>query len=628
MGSIAQNWKPPQGYESRPVAVLGAGVLGRRIASCWAAAGYEVHVRDPDSKQREDCIQYVNENLQAFQHLARNVPSGSTATFKDVESAVQDAWLVFECVPEKLQLKIDTFAELEKLAPNDCILATNSSSYKSSEMLEKVSEATKQRILNTHYFMPPKIMAAELMTDGHTSPEIFPFLVERFREAGLKPYVARRESTGFIFNRLWAAVKRELLTILAEDVADVPTLDAIYSDVILGGSYPPFKLMDLTGLDTVAFIEEHYIKERGLPSTNLDYLRQNYIDKGKLGNKSARGGFYPPTTSTTSDFSSSSSAQLTPPRRLLALDLGLSSPTHFRNAGSLLELTLPSPLASTATLRTLLSNLPSPDGLAICPRTRRIFWTTMGSIGQPDGALHTATLPSLSDARALVPARDERVHTPKQVAVDSEARKVYFCDREGMRVLRCGYDDGGEVEVLVANGDWRVDAERADTAERWCVGVAVGKGVGKVFWSQKGPSKGGKGRILCKSLDGPGEEAAVVVEGLPEPIDLEWVEKEGEEGGWLYWSDRGELPFGNSLNVVRLDGRGRVVEDEKVEGPRKHRILATKFNEAIGLKVDADGGRIYVADLGGAIWCCDLEGRGKKKVYEDENRAFPGLAML
>lgn len=408
-------------------------------------------------------------------------------------------------------------------------------------MLVKVSDAAKKRILNTHYFMPPKIMATELMTDGFTSPELFPFLMERFKEAGLRPYVARRESTGFIFNRLWAAVKRELLTILAEDVADVPTLDAIYSDVILGGSYLPFRLMDrkcrtiysepslsstdshhhrtVTGLDTIAFIEEHYIKERNLPRNHLDHLRQNYFAKGKLGNKSPSGGFYPPPTPSPNP----STAQ--PPHRLLALDLGLFSQTSFRNAGALLSLALPVSPSPTPTIHTLLSNLPAPDGIAICPRTSRVFWTTMGAaMGAPGGALHTATLPHLSDARALIGADDERVHTPKQVCVDSASRQVYFCDREGMGLLRCGYEGEG-LEEVVRNGDWRVGG---GDARRWCVGVAVARGLGRVFWSQKGPSKGGEGRIFCKRLDGGGAEAEEVLGGLPEPIDLEWVEKEGE----------------------------------------------------------------------------------------------------
>ena len=134
-------------------------------------------------------------------------------------------------MPEKLQLKIDTFAELERLTPGDAILCSNSSSYKSSEMLEKVNDETKTRILNTHYMMPPDNRIVEIMTDGHTTNEIFPWLAERHREAGLHPYVAKKESTGFIFNRVWAAIKRECLSILAEGVSTPDQLDAIWREM-------------------------------------------------------------------------------------------------------------------------------------------------------------------------------------------------------------------------------------------------------------------------------------------------------------------------------------------------------------------------------------------------------------
>lgn len=161
-----------------------------------------------------------------------------------MKRAVDNAWLIIEAVPEKLALKIATFAELEALAPEDCILASNSSSYKSSEMIGEVLESTKTRILNMHYYMPPMCMIVELMTDGHTSEGIFPFMVERSKEAGTDPYVARKESTGFIFNRLWAAVKRETLTILAEGVSVPEEIDAMWAEMFVKGGSLPCRMMD------------------------------------------------------------------------------------------------------------------------------------------------------------------------------------------------------------------------------------------------------------------------------------------------------------------------------------------------------------------------------------------------
>lgn len=151
--------------------------------------------------------------------------------YEDLAEAVKDAWLVFEAVPEVLSIKTDTFHDLERYAPADCILGSNSSSYKSSEMLSKVKPETKKRILNTHYMMPPATMVVELMTDGHTDQAIYPFLSERLREAGLHPIVALKESTGFVFNRIWAAIKRETLKVLQEGVSSPEAIDSVFMEM-------------------------------------------------------------------------------------------------------------------------------------------------------------------------------------------------------------------------------------------------------------------------------------------------------------------------------------------------------------------------------------------------------------
>lgn len=121
-------------------------------------------------------------------------------------------------------------------------------------MIEKVNDETKCRILNTHYFMPPTIMMVELMTDGYTHPEIFPFLAERHKEAGLVPFVARKESTGFIFNRTWAAIKREFLTILAEGVSTPEELDQMWT-LFWGSKQTPCRIMDRESFSYSAWIQ-------------------------------------------------------------------------------------------------------------------------------------------------------------------------------------------------------------------------------------------------------------------------------------------------------------------------------------------------------------------------------------
>ncbi|KAF4544364.1 3-hydroxyacyl-dehydrogenase [Lasiodiplodia theobromae] len=614
---MSSTWTPPANYASRPVAVLGGGVLGRRIACCWASAGYTVHIRDPSATQRSEAVDFVSSNVSTYARDFTGCTNvGSAVAFENLGDAVADAWLVFEAVPEKLSIKIDTFAELEALAPADALLCSNSSSYKSSEMLEKVGDATKRRILNTHYFMPTVNMVVELMTDGYTEPAIFPFLVERHREAGLKPYVARKESTGFIFNRVWAAIKREFLMIMDEGVSVPQELDEVWVHMF-GDKLKPCDMMDHVGLDTVAFIEQHYIKERGLPTSHLEYLQQHYVSKGKLGRKSAQGGFYPtPTTTNGTTTSPAAAAAPSPHPTITVLDIGLSAPlagattaADVSYRGRILSLT-----PNTATATPLLTSLNLPDGIVIdraaTPQPRMI-WTHMGIPTANDGAVLSANLDG-SDMRTLVPP-GAGLHTPKQIALDAEARKLYVCDREGMRVHRCNMD-GSELETIVQAGDWTDEEERQDQT-RWCVGVAVAPALGRFFWTQKGPSKGGKGRIFSAEIKDPKGSVKCLLEGLPEPIDLLWDGERGE----LVWTDRGEVPFGNSLNRVVLDAQGEVVG-------KSWRVVAQNFDEAIGVERDERNECWYVADLGGTVWRVQEDGR-KEVVYQDKECAFTGLAL-
>lgn len=150
------SWQPPRNWRERPICVLGAGLLGRRIAACFVAAGYHLRVQDPIAEVRNDAVNYIRANISAFTALSQRQP-GTCEAVQDLPGAVKDCWLVFEAVPEILNLKQDTFAELEKSAPNDCILGSNSSSFKSSELIGKLKSETKGRVLNTHFMIPPEV---------------------------------------------------------------------------------------------------------------------------------------------------------------------------------------------------------------------------------------------------------------------------------------------------------------------------------------------------------------------------------------------------------------------------------------------------------------------------------------
>lgn len=150
------SWKPADDYASRPVAILGGGILGRRIAACFVSIGHRVVIYDPAEAARASAVVYVHDNIATYLAISRGRRGTCEATDR-LSPAVGEAWLVVEAVPEILSAKVDVFRQLETYAPDDCILASNSSSFRSGELLGEVALATKQRVLNTHFMMPPQV---------------------------------------------------------------------------------------------------------------------------------------------------------------------------------------------------------------------------------------------------------------------------------------------------------------------------------------------------------------------------------------------------------------------------------------------------------------------------------------
>jgi 3-hydroxybutyryl-CoA dehydrogenase len=277
----------PEDLESRPLVVVGAGTLGRRIALMQATDGGEVRLVDISIRVLAEAKTYIESELPGLVS-ATNRRMGTLAFSEDLTSALEGAWLVTEAVPEKLELKRNLFAELDRLAPADAILASNSSSYPTSQLVERV--LLRERVVNTHYYMPPKVNAVEIMSCGLTDPAVIDVLLQRLPVYGFVPFHVQTESVGFIFNRIWAAIKRESLAVVAEGVSSPAEVDRIFS-LNLGIPAGPFRMMDMIGLDVVLDIEEHYASlQPGLPAGPRKLLRE-YTDKNWLGVKSGRG-FY------------------------------------------------------------------------------------------------------------------------------------------------------------------------------------------------------------------------------------------------------------------------------------------------------------------------------------------------
>lgn len=284
-------YSPPADIDNRPVAVLGAGTLGRRIALTFATRGGVVHLYDVSEESLQSAKEFLDQRIPELVK-ARSALGAQPATieyYTDLPSAVKDAWYVVESVPEVQALKIDMLGQLDEIAAPDAIIGTNSSSFMSSELIGKVKHP--ERFLNTHYGQPPEAPQAELVTDGLTDERIFDILGAELPKHGFVTAVAHKESVGFIINRVWAAVKREALAVVAEGVSTPAEFDRIW---VASGMSPigVFRAIDRVGLDVALDIEDNYIKHFPyIPTTSRDLLRQ-YVDEGKLGVKSGEGFYH------------------------------------------------------------------------------------------------------------------------------------------------------------------------------------------------------------------------------------------------------------------------------------------------------------------------------------------------
>ena len=237
-----------------------------------------------------------------------------------------------------------------------------------------------------------------------------------------------------------------------------------------------------------------------------------------------------------------------------------------------------------------------PDGIAVDVEAGHIYWINMGVPSRNDGSIERCDLDG-RNRKTIVP--EGATFTPKQLQLDKRGGKLYWCDREGMRVMRANLD-GSQIETLVQTGS--TDADRRD-ATKWCVGIALDLERGQIYWTQKGPDNAGKGRIFRAGIDIPRGESAskrsdieVLYDGLPEPIDLEI----DHEKRVLYWTDRGDPPLGNTVNRAPLDvaRNGRPAPE----------IVFRDLMEGIGITLDRAGDRMFMTDLAGSVYAARLDG--------------------
>lgn len=271
-----------------------------------------------------------------------------------------------------------------------------------------------------------------------------------------------------------------------------------------------------------------------------------------------------------------------------------------------------------------------PDGIVVDPTRKTIYWTNMGvpTLVNPDeppaehnldfyaqtGSIEQASIDGSGRSYLLPPGS---FVTGKQLSAAWSLGRLYWADREGA-AIRSVRLDGTDLrdEVLVA-----LDDTERHVVRNQCVGIAVDEQNGLLYWTQKGPSKGGDGRIFRTSLQIPAghtpasRDIEVLWSQLPEPIDIEL----DLASGVIYWTDRGAPPLGNTLNKAQIPAPGQQGGEVTV--------LASGFAEAIGLAVDKAAGVAYVSDMAGEIRAVNLDGSGEH-LFAKVDGNFTGIVGI
>jgi hypothetical protein len=247
-----------------------------------------------------------------------------------------------------------------------------------------------------------------------------------------------------------------------------------------------------------------------------------------------------------------------------------------------------------------------PDGIVVDTEAGHLYWTNMGNPTANDGSIERADFDGKNLTQIVPPGG---TFTPKQLQLDEKNRKLYWCDREGMRVMRAELD-GSKIETLIDTSEG--DARPGKEIKKWCVGIALDVEGGKLYWTQKGSDNAGEGRIFRANLEIPDgqtptdrRDIELLYEGLPEPIDLEL----DLANRMMYWTDRGDPPRGNTVNRAPMDPS---------KGKKEPVIIFDHLMEGIGIALDLKGGRMFLTDLGGSVYSANVDGSNRKTVLAAE----------
>lgn len=275
------------------IGVLGAGQMGAGIAQVASCSGYSVTMVDIDENAVERGMDSIRSSLQRIVSKGRMELKDSQAAMELItrstnRSDLSECDLIVEAIPEILQLKLDTFSELDSICRRDSILATNTSSIS----IDAIAKATNRpdRVIGMHFMNPVPIMKlVEVINGSETLSEVTDEVISVAESMG-KVALLCNDSPGFVSNRILCPMINEAILTLEEGVAEPDAIDGIMK---LGMNHPigPLALADLIGLDTVLHIMGVLHDGLGDDKYKPASLLVSMVGEGKLGRKSGKG-FY------------------------------------------------------------------------------------------------------------------------------------------------------------------------------------------------------------------------------------------------------------------------------------------------------------------------------------------------
>ena len=587
----------PTSKPVRRIAIVGTGVIGASWAAYYLARGFDVVATDPAPNAESALRRYVDE---AWGPLTRAGLSAGASRDRlsftpNLARALSDADFVQENAPERPDFKAKLFADMDAATPADSILASSSSSI----TMDIIQSACKrpERCVIGHPFNPPHVIPlVEVVGGPKTSPTTIERAMAFYASIGKKPIRLHKALPGHVANRLQAALYKEVLYLVQQGVLSVADADAAvcYGPGLRWGVMGPSLQWHVGGgeggirhfMDHLMGPLEAMMKVLGTPEVT-PALKQTVVDAVL---EEAAGRSVDQLAREENEVLVGLLALRAPKRaaagRLFFLDLGGGRVLSANPDGS--------------DLKTVVEEgRKLPDGLVVDTAAGHLYWTNMGANPKAnDGSILRSDLDGSHMTTIAAPGV---TFTPKQLQLDKKNGRLYWSDREGMRVMRANLD-GSQVETLVdtSQGDPRPGPD----AKKWCVGIAVDVDGGKIYWTQKGGDNAGEGRICRANIDIPrGQNAAnrqdieLLYSDLPEPIDLDLDVR----NRIIYWTDRGDPPRGNTVNRASMDPGGR--------GPE---ILFSNLMEGIGLALDLKGGRMFVTDFGGSVYSANLDGSNQK----------------